>query len=99
MDKLSDLIKARLERHNLSASAKSAEVLHKANILLSEVFGKQKIGLKAYRLDNGNLYIAAENSVWSQELWGIQKSILDSLKKNFGERVVNHIKIKSLTIE
>jgi len=99
MDKLSDLIKARLERHNLSASAKSAEVLHKANILLSDKFGKQKIGLKAYRLDNGNLYIAAENSVWSQELWGVQKNILDSLKKSFGESAIIQIKIKSLTIE
>jgi hypothetical protein len=99
MEKLSDLIKARLDKHNLSASAKSAEVLHKANILLSDKFGKQKTGLKAYRLDNGNLYIAAENPVWSQELWGVQKDILDSLKKSFGERVVTHIKIKSLTIE
>jgi len=99
MEKLSDLIKARLERHNLGASAKSAEVLHKANILLSDVFGKQKIGLKAYRLDNGNLYIAAENSAWSQELWGVQKTILESLQKSFGESVVIHLKIKNLTIE
>ena len=99
MDKLSDLIKVRLESHNLGASAKSAEVLHKANILLSDLFGKKKIGLKAYRLDSGNLYIAAENPVWSQELWGVQKAILESLKKSFGESAVLHIKIKSLTIE
>lgn len=99
MDKLSDLIKVRLDRHNLSASAKSAEVIHKANILLSDAFGKQKIGLKAYRLDNGNLYIAAENPIWSQEMWGVQKSVLESLKKSFGESAVKKIITKNLTFE
>jgi len=98
MDKLSDLIKGRLDRHCLSASAKSAEVLYKANSLLAEMFGKKKPCAKAYRFSNGILFIAAENSVWSQEVWGVQESLLSSLKKCFGERSVIKIIIKSLTI-
>lgn len=93
MEKLSDLIKGRLDRHNLSSSAKSAEVLYKANLLLSDLFKSQKGSVKAYRLEGGILFISTENAVWSQEVWGVSQNILNSLKKNFGEKVVKKIRI------
>lgn len=99
MDKLSDLIKGRLDRHNLSSSAKSAEVLYKANLLLSDLFRNQKNSVKAYRLEGGILFISTENAVWSQEVWGASENILKNLKMKFGEKTVKKILIKSLTIE
>lgn len=98
MQKLSDLIKGRLDTHNLSASAKASEVLHKANILLADQLGQLNNGVKAYRFDGGTLFIAAENSVLCQELWGLKISLLNSLKKQFGKNIVKKILIKSLTI-
>jgi hypothetical protein len=99
MEKLSELIKGRLANHNLSESAKSAEVIRKANLLMAEKFNCERPGAKAYRLSDGILFIATENAVWSQEVWGVQSSILKSLKKSFGETVIKKIITKSLTIE
>ena len=98
MHKLSDLIKGRLDAHSLSASAKSAEVIYKANQHLADLFKNKETDTKAYQLDGGVLFIAAENSSWSQEVWGVQESILKNLKKQFGKGFVKKIVIKSLTI-
>jgi hypothetical protein len=99
MEKLSELIKGRLANHNLTESAKSAEIIRKANLLMAEKFNCEKPGAKAYRFSDGILFIAAENAVWSQEVWGVQNSILKSLRKSFGNTVIKKIIIKSLTIE
>lgn len=99
MEKLSDLIKGRLDTHNLSASARASEVLHKANILLADQLDHPNNGVKAYRFDGGTLFIAAENSVLCQEVWGAQMFLLNRLKKQFGKNIVKKILIKSLTID
>lgn len=99
MDKLSHLIKARLDKHNLSTAARASEILNKANILIADQFGDLKSGIKAYRFNGGILFIATENSVLSQELWGVQLPLLNKLKKQFGKNVIKKILIKSLTID
>ncbi len=98
MDKLSNLIKGRLDKHNLSTSANAAEILNKANILIADQFGDLKSGIKAYRFSNGVVFIAVENSVLGQEVWGGQIAILNKLKKQFGKGKIKKIQIKSLTI-
>ncbi len=97
MEKLSDLIKGRLGQHALSESAKSAEVIFKANGFLLPRFTEG--GVKAYRFERGILYIAAENSVYSQELWGVKAALLKELRQCFDEKTVLNIRIKSLTIK
>jgi len=94
MEKLSELIKGRLDRHNLSSSAKSAEVIFKANLLIADLFKGAENNVKAYRLEGGILYISAENAVWSQEVWGVSENILKSLKKSFGDTLIKKILIK-----
>ena len=95
MDKLIDLIKGRLDKRNLGNSAKTAEVLYKANQIIS----KSVEGVKAYKLEAGTLFIAAPNSALSQELWGIQEALLNELRDTFGESKIFKIRIKSLTID
>jgi len=95
MHKLSDLIKVRLNAHNLDVSAKSAEVIHKANQHLADLFKNKGADTNAYRFDRKVLFIAAENSSWSQEVWGVQESILKNLEKQFGKGFVKKIRIKS----
>ncbi len=99
MEKISDIVKIRLGRHGLSSSAQAAEVLHTANQILSERLKTKEPAAKAYRLENGVLFVAAENSSWCQEVWGVQKSILDKLIQRFGKGVVRKICIKCLTIQ
>jgi len=99
MEKFSDIIKVRLGTHGLSASAKAAEVLHASNQLLAEFLKTEKPAVKAYRLERGTLFISAENPSWSQEVWGVQRSVLQKLTKRFGKGVVQKIQIKSLTIK
>lgn len=99
MEKLSDLIKARLDRHNLDTSAKSAEVLYFANQILVDSLDSPDQPVKAYKFDKGILFISTKNASFGQELWGVQESVLKSLKKRFGENVVKKIRIKSLTID
>jgi len=99
MEKISDIVKIRLGTHGLSASARAAEVLHASNQLLAERLKTEKPGAKAYRLENSILFVSAENPSWSQEVWGIQRSVLNALTKRFGKGVVKKIQIKSLTIK
>ncbi len=99
MDKLVDLIKVRLNHHSLSAPAKSAEVLFFANQLLKGELQPFNDRIQAYKLDKGTLYISSPNSVWSQELWGVQKTILTKIKSRFGDQSVKKVQIKSLTID
>jgi len=99
MDKLSDLIKGRLDTHNLSQSAKSAEILYKANVLLLKITDGNKTCARAYRFSGGVIYISTENSAWSQEIWGVSESILNSLRKSFGDKTVKKVIIKNLTFE
>ena len=99
MEKLSDLIKARLNTHNLETSAKSAEILHITNEMLGDLLKAKKQYVKAYRCDGGVLFIATENASWGQEVWGIKESILKNLQKQFGKKVITKIRIKNLTID
>ena len=98
MDKLSDLIKGRLNKHNLNTSAESAEVLFFANKVLSGLMDVDRQDIQAFKLKNGVLFIGVKNSTLSQELWGKHEMLLDKLKKRFGETIVKKIQIKSLTI-
>ena len=98
MEKFSDIVKNRLEAHNLGESAKASEVLHISNQLLSDLLKIEKPAVKAYRFSDGILFIAAENASWSQEVWGVQEAVLKGLKKRFGKSVIQKIRIKSLTI-
>ena len=98
MDKLSNLIKGRLNHHNLDESATSAEVIFIANQLLAELLPEIKNEIKAYKFTSGVLFITTKNSVLSQEVWGVQEAILKGLKKHF-EGMVKKIIIKNLTIE
>ncbi len=99
MDKLSELIKVRLDTHSLGESAKSAEVLFGANEFLKVQFGGEEVGVKAYRLERGALYIASENSVWSQEFLGRRAKLLKYLQEKYGKKRVQSVRIKCLTIK
>lgn len=99
MEKLGDLIKQRLNKHNLETSAKSAEILHITNQILGDLLKAKKQYVKAYRFTGGILFIAAENASWGQEVWGVKESVLKNLQKQFGKKVITKIRIKNLTID
>lgn len=98
MEKLADLIKMRLPKHHLGQAAQAAEVLFSANKLLKELLNSGE-AVKAYRLERGNLFVSTENSVWSQELWGVRVKVLTKLKERFGDKTVLKIVVKCLTID
>ena len=92
-------MKSRLPAHNLGAAARSAEVLFAANEFLDDILNSPEGAVKAYRLESGNLFIAAENSAWTQELWGVKGKLLAGLHQRFDKNFVKKIVIKCLTIE
>lgn len=94
MDRLQDLLKHRLNNHNLNASTRAAEILFDANQLLLNTFSFSSKMVKAYRLEQGVLYIRAENPVWSQEVWGIHDQLLNALQKQYGKNVISKVLIK-----
>ena len=98
MESLEDLIKTRLSHHNLSVSAKSAEVVYFANQLLANELESQEGNVKAFKFNGGILYVSVKNASLGQEVWGVQESVLQGLQKRFGEKVIKKIRIKSLTI-
>jgi len=94
MENLGELLKLRLNSHNLSASAHSATILLDANRLLLSLLPKAPASVKAYRLEQARLYVSAENAVLAQELWGIQAQLLGKLQASHGEKAVSKIIIK-----
>ena len=94
MESLSELLKTRLNAHNLSAPALSAQIIHDANDLLSKLLPQAAKSVRAYRLEQGRLYVSAENPSVSQELWGVQAQLLKKLKASHGENSVSKIIIK-----
>jgi len=60
-----------------------------------EYFGK--IGLEKLTPDyfsNGSLFVRAQNSVWSSELWMSREEIIRKINKKLGENFVKEIKMK-----
>ena len=94
MENLADLLKIRLSAHNLSAPAHSATILLDANRQLKNLLPKAPHSVKAYRLEQGKLYVSAENAVLGQELWGIQAQLLKNLQAAHGEKSVSKVVIK-----
>lgn len=94
MENLADLLKLRLNTHNLSASAQSAQILLDANRILLTLLPKGSETVKAYRLEQTRLYVSAENAVLAQELWGVQAQLLQKLQASHGEKAVSKIIIK-----
>jgi hypothetical protein len=94
MESLGELLKTRLNAHNLSAPALSAQILNDANRILVQLLPKAYHSVSAYRLEQGRLYISAENPVLSQELWGVQAQLLKKLQTSHGENSVSKIIIK-----
>ena len=84
----------RLSAHNLSAPAQSSMVLLDANRQLKTLLPKAPDSVKAYRLEQGRLYVSAENAVLGQELWGIQAQLLQKLQASHGEKSVSKVVIK-----
>ena len=96
MESLSDLLKTRMNAHNLSAPSLSAKILYDANLLLAQLLPLAPKSVRAYRLEQGLLYVSADNPVLSQELWGIQAQLLQKLKAAHGEKTVLKVIIKWL---
>lgn len=95
MEKLSDLIGKRLHQHKLGEVSKAASVLHSADALLYKKFQTDATQLKALHLKNGTLTIGTASSVWSQELWGYQETLLKQLNHMHGEKSVVKIRLQS----
>lgn len=94
MENLGDLLKIRLNAHHLSVPAQSATVLLDANRLLKGLLPQAPHSVKAYRLEQGRLYVSAENATLSQELWGVQAQLLQKLQASHGEKAVSKVVIK-----
>ena len=63
--------------------------------VVQEYFGK--VGLEKLVPDyfsNGTLFIKAQNSVWSSELWINRLEIIRKINKKIGEDFVREIKMK-----
>lgn len=43
---------------------------------------------------NGNLFVKAENSMWSSELWMNREKIIKKINEKIGEKIVKEIKMK-----
>jgi hypothetical protein len=63
--------------------------------VVQEYFGK--VGLEKLVPDyffSGSLFVRAQNSVWSSELWINRKEIIRKINKKIGEEFVKEIKMK-----
>jgi hypothetical protein len=73
---------------NIRAFVKQADVVLK----FSEVFPELKKIVKAIKLENGNLYLKVENSIWRSELKFKQKFIVERVNNYFNEELIKSIK-------
>lgn len=98
MDKLSDLLGRRLNQHRLGDSARAAAILSAANKLLQAKLECQDDEVRAFRLDQGVLYVGTSNSVWGQEVWARQEELMAEIHQEYGKNSLSKIVIKGLTM-
>ncbi len=91
MDKIGNLIKVRLNQHKLGESSQASGILHKANACLGKWLNCSNQDVKAFKLQNGILWIRVDNAVWGQEVWGVSSKLLRELQKEYGKNLVKKI--------
>ena len=97
MEKFSHLITVRLNQHKLGDSARASEVIYKANQHLSKTLCCEENEVRATKLEQGVLWVGVLNSVWSQEVFSSSSTLLKVLQGDYGDKMVQKIRIKSLT--
>lgn len=83
----------RLARKKLVLDDKT--VFYVFNKIIAEEFGL--IGKQKFTPDyfsNKTLFIKAENSTWSSELWTNREKIINKINQEIGENAVERIKMK-----
>src|SRR5688500_3821210 len=97
MQKLTDLIEKRLNQHKLGDSAKASHIIHLANRFLYEKFKMGASEIRALVVKEGTLSIGTVSSVWSQEIWSYQETLLKKIRQECGEKSVVKILITGLS--
>lgn len=99
MEKFNNLVFDRLKKHKIAPAALAAMVIDSANQKIKNELKAEPEEVKATQLKDACLIIGSSSSVWSQELWGFNESLISSLQEKYGEQVISKIRIKSLTTD
>ncbi len=99
MDKLSDVIKKRLNHHSLEPAAKAAMVVDAANELLQSYWAEAKTEVRATKVEKGTLTIEVSHATWGSEVQMHSDKLLKALQSQYGDKMVQKIRIKTLTID
>ncbi len=97
MDKLSEIIRKRLNQHKLGDTARASEILYNANKSLQSRLQCSDDEVRAFRLKDGILYIGTVGSAWGQEVFYQQEGLMEEIRKQHGPKSVIKIVIKGLT--
>lgn len=97
MQKLGNITKYRLNQHKLGTVVQASQVLNRADGWLQENVKCSSDEVRAIRLKDGVLLIAVTQAVWAQELNGHTSQLLKSLQNEFGPKIIQRIRTKSLT--
>lgn len=98
MDKISNIVGKRLNQHQIGDSARASEVVFKANQHLSVWLKCEKEEVNAIKIVNGILTVGVGNATWGQEVYGVNRKLLRKLQEEFGEKYIQKVVTKSLTL-
>jgi hypothetical protein len=99
MEKAGNIIQRRLNHHQISESARAAEVVFKANQYLSTWLKCETEDARATSLKEGILWISTGSAVWSQEAHGVASPLLKKLQSEYGEMYVKKVRIRSVAMQ
>jgi len=99
MDKLKDLMARRLSAHKLSSEASASQVVSYADDFLKKTLNLTSSDIKVLYLKNAILWIGVSHPILGQEILGVLDPLLSDLQKKYGQKMIQKIRTKSLTIE
>jgi hypothetical protein len=99
MEKAGNIIQRRLNHHQISESARAAEVVFKANQYLSTWLKCETEDARVTSLKDGVLWIGTGSAVWGQETKNVSDPLLRKLQDEYGGTYVKKVRIRSITMQ
>lgn len=90
---IKDLLKGSIKRAGIKRQVQAALVVEQADIVILEIFGKQRIAvIKTAWFKDNCLTIACLNSSAAQEIRLVENIIMNRINKHFEQNIVKQIK-------
>jgi len=98
MESIRDIALRRLKAHQLGSVSQASLVLFSAQQFFHHHFTEEPNVVKPLKLQNAVLWVGVQNASVAQEVRGISQKLVRELQSRYGEKTVQRLQTKDLTV-